>query len=87
MDIRVQKGPKQDGDSSTHDHPHAGRLVVAPVQEHPGDMEITRGWHVMSAIHNYIATTRTSGNLGVKDDKTGESVPLDSSRSTSRCAT
>ena len=29
MDIRVQKGPKQDGDSYYHDHAHAGGLVVA----------------------------------------------------------
>ena len=29
MDIRVQKGPKQEGDSWSHDHPHAGGLVVA----------------------------------------------------------
>ena len=29
MDIRVQKGPKQEGDSYDHGHPHAGRMVVA----------------------------------------------------------
>ena len=48
-----------------------------PVQEHPGDMEVTRAWHVMSAIHNYIANNKDeNGNLPVKDDKTGETVPL-----------
>ena len=78
MDIRVQKGPKQDGDS----YYMITRMPVAwwwlPVQEHPGDMEITRGWHVMSAIHNYIANNKDKdGNLVVKDDKTGESVPLE----------
>jgi YHS domain-containing protein len=78
MDIRVQKGPKRDGDS----YVMITRLPVAwwwlPVQEHPGDMEVTRAWHVMSAIHNYIAAHKdATGNLSVKDDKTGESVPME----------
>ncbi len=78
MDIRVQKGPKQDGDG----YYMITRMPVAwwwlPVQEHPGDMEITRGWHVMSAIHSYIATHKDAdGALPVKDDKTGETVPLE----------
>jgi len=78
MDIRVQKGPKRDGDGWMM----VSRLPVAwwwlPVSEHPGDAEIVRGWHVMSAIHNYIATHKDEkGNLAVKDDKTGETVPLE----------
>jgi hypothetical protein len=78
MDIRVQKGPKRDGDGWMM----VSRLPVAwwwlPVSEHPGDAEIVRGWHVMSAIHNYIATHKDAdGNLEVKDDKTGETVPLE----------
>ncbi len=78
MDIRVQKGPKQDGDGWIM----VSRLPVAwwwlPVSEHPGDAEIVRGWQVMSAIHNYIATHKdANGNLCVKDDKTGETVPLE----------
>jgi hypothetical protein len=77
MDIRVQKGPKRDGDGWIL----ITRLPVAwwwlPVQEHPGDMEVTRAWHVMSAIHNYIATHKdANGNLPIKDDKTGETIPL-----------
>ena len=52
MDIRVQKGPKQDGDS----YYMVTRMPVAwwwlPVQEHPGDMEVTRAWQVMGAIHD-----------------------------------
>jgi hypothetical protein len=27
-----------------------------PAGEHPGDMEVTHAWQVMSAIHGYIAT-------------------------------
>jgi len=78
MDIRVQKGPKQDGDSWYM----VTRMPVAwwwlPVQEHPGDLEVTRAWHVMSAIHNYIATHKDKdGNLPIKDDKTGETLPLE----------
>ena len=78
MDIRVQKGPKQDGDGWIM----VTRLPVAwwwlPVQEHPGDMEVRRAWHVMSAIHNYIAANKDEkGNVLVKDDKTGETVPLE----------
>ena len=77
MDIRVQKGPKQEGDGWTM----ITRMPVAwwwlPVQEHPGDMEVTRAWQVMSAIHNYIATHKDKdGNLPIKDDKTGETLPL-----------
>jgi hypothetical protein len=78
MDIRVQKGPKRDGDGWIL----VTRMPVAwwwlPVSEHPGDAEIVRGWHVMSAIHNYIATHKDeNGNLAVKDDKTGETIPLE----------
>ena len=78
MDIRVQKGPKQEGDNWTM----ITRMPVAwwwlPVQEHPGSTEVTRAWHVMSAIHNYIATHKDKdGNLEIKDDKTGENLPLE----------
>jgi len=78
MDIRVQKGPKREGDGWVM----ITRLPVAwwwlPVQEHPGDMEVTRAWQVMSAIHKYIATHKDkNGDLDIKDDKTGETVPLE----------
>ncbi len=78
MDIRVQKGPKRDGDEWIM----VTRLPVAwwwlPVSEHPGDMEITRGWHVMSAIHNYISANKNEkGHLSIKDEKTGETVDLE----------
>lgn len=77
QDIRVQKGPKQDGDS----YYMVTRLPVAwwwlPVSEHPGDMEVTRHWHVMSAIHKHIAETRKDGVYHLKDEKTGQTVPLE----------
>src|SRR5262249_25016093 len=78
MDIRIQKGPKQEGDS----YVMVTRMPVAwwwlPVQEHPGSMEVTRAWQVMSAIHSYIATHKDAdGHLDIKDDKTGDTLPLD----------
>jgi len=78
MDIRVQKGPKPEGDG----YVMVTRMPVAwwwlPVQEHPGSTEVTRAWHVMSAIHNYVATHKDKdGNLEIKDDKTGETLPLE----------
>lgn len=78
IEIRVQKGPKRDGDSWIM----ITRLPVAwwwlPVQEHPGDMEVVRAWHVMSAIHNYITENRNEdGALELKNPKTGEIIPLD----------
>ena len=78
MDIRVQKGPKQEGDS----YVMVTRMPVAwwwlPVQEHPGSAEVTRAWQVMSAIHTYVATHKDAdGHLDIKDDKTGETLPLD----------
>ena len=78
MDLRVQKGPRRDGD----DWIMVTRLPVAwwwlPVSEHPGDMEVVRGWHIMSAIHNYIATNKNEdGAIELKDEKTGETIPLE----------
>ena len=78
MDIRVQKGPKQEGDGWIM----VTRMPVAwwwlPVQEHPGDMEVTRAWQVMGAIHDYIATHKdANGDVPIKDDKTGETIPLE----------
>ncbi len=77
MDIRVQKGPKQEGDG----YVMITRLPVAwwwlPIQEHPGDMEVTRAWQVMGAIHTYIANHKdANGDLGVKDPE-GKTVPLE----------
>ncbi len=78
MDIRVQKGPKQDGDS----YYMITRMPVAwwwlPVQEHPGSIEGARAWQVMAAIHEYITNNKdANGALEIKDDKTGKTIPLD----------
>jgi hypothetical protein len=78
IDIRVQKGPKREGDG----YIMITRLPVAwwwlPVQEHPGDMEVVRAWHVMSAVHNYITEHKNDeGALELTDEKTGETIPLE----------
>ena len=77
MDIRVQKGPKRDGDG----YFMITRLPVAwwwlPVQEHPGSIEGARAWHVLAAIHDYILDNKDEdGNITVKDEKTGEDLKL-----------
>jgi hypothetical protein len=78
IDIRVQKGPKREGDG----YVMITRLPVAwwwlPVQEHPGDMEVVRAWQVMSAIHNYIVENKNEeGALVLTDEKTGKEIPLE----------
>lgn len=77
MDIRVQKGPKRDGDG----YFMITRLPVAwwwlPVQEHPGSIEGARAWHVLAAIHDYILDNKDEdGSITVKDEKTGEDLKL-----------
>ena len=77
QDIRVQKGPKRDGDG----YFMITRLPVAwwwlPVQEHPGSIEGARAWQVMASIHDYILENKDEdGNITVKDDKTGEDLKL-----------
>jgi hypothetical protein len=78
VDIRVQKAPKREGDGWIM----ITRLPVAwwwlPVSEHPGDMEVVRHWHVMSAIHNEVVAKRNKdGVYLLEDDKTGQTIPLE----------
>jgi hypothetical protein len=78
MDIRVRKAPMQEGEGYTL----VTRQPVAwwwlPASDHPGDLEVTKAWEVMGAIHNYIATHKDDkGDLDIKDDVTGENVPLE----------
>jgi hypothetical protein len=77
VDIRVQKAPKREGEGWTM----MTRLPVAwwwlPVSEHPGDMEVVRHWHVMSAIHNEIASKRKDGVYYLKDEENGQTIPLE----------
>lgn len=77
MDIRVRRAPmpKDDGYVLVTREPVAWWWL--PASDHPGDLEMTRAWQVMSAIHSYIATHKDKdGNIPIKDDKTGETIPL-----------
>lgn len=47
-----------------------------PASEHPGQTEQKRSWEIMSAIDGYIETTAHDGVLTLKDDKTGQEIPL-----------
>ena len=78
VDIRIQKGPRREGDGYTM----ITRLPVAwwwlPVSEHPGDAEVIRHWQVMSAVHGEIAAKRnTDGVYFLKDEKNGQTIPLE----------
>src|SRR6478672_3483330 len=69
MDIRVQKGPKQEGDSWVMITRSPQAWWWLPAGEHPGSTEVTRAWQVMSAIHAYIATHKDKdGNLEIKKE-------------------
>jgi hypothetical protein len=79
MDIRIQKGPKKEGNTWTM----VTRMPVAwwwiPASEHPGETEEKRAWEVMSAIHAHIAKERREHNgiYKLTDDKTGEALALE----------
>lgn len=78
VDVRVQKGPRKEGDGYTM----ITRMPVAwwwlPVSEHPGDTEVVRHWQVMSAIHGEIASKRDKdGIYYLKDAKNGQTIPLE----------
>jgi hypothetical protein len=79
MDIRIQKGPRKDGDTWVM----ATRMPVAwwwiPASEHPGETEEKRAWEVMSALHEHIAQTRREHNgiYTLQDDKTGATLALE----------
>ena len=74
----MRGAPKQEGESWVMITRSPQAWWWLPAGEHPGDMEVTRAWQVMSAIHAYIATHKDKdGNLEIKDDKTGEILPLE----------
>ena len=62
VDMRLQKGPKKEGNTWTM----VTRMPVAwwwiPASEHPGETEEKRAWEVMSAIHEHIAQERREHN-------------------------
>lgn len=77
MDIRIHKAPVADGNSFYMKTRSPVAWWWLPVSEHPGDPEVTRAWHVMSAIHRHVAKLRKDGVYHLKDEKTGQTVPLE----------
>jgi len=79
VDMRIQKGPKKEGNTWTM----VTRMPVAwwwiPASEHPGETEEKRAWEVMSAIHEHIANKRHEHNgiYQLTDDKTGAELALE----------
>jgi hypothetical protein len=79
IDVRIQKGPKKEGNTWVM----ATRMPVAwwwlPASEHPGETEEKRAWEVMSAIHEHIAQTRRTHNgiYTLQDDQTGQELALE----------
>jgi len=79
MDMRIQKGPKKEGNTWIM----VTRMPVAwwwiPASEHPGETEEKRAWEVMSAIHEHIAKERREHNgiYQLADDKTGAELALE----------
>ena len=79
VDMRIQKGPKKEGNTWIM----VTRMPVAwwwiPASEHPGETEEKRAWEVMSAIHEHIATKRHAHNgiYQLTDNKTGEALALE----------
>jgi hypothetical protein len=79
VDMRIQKGPKKEGNTWTM----VTRMPVAwwwiPASEHPGETEEKRAWEVMSAIHEHIAQERREHNgiYQLTDDKTGAKLALE----------
>jgi hypothetical protein len=77
MDIRIHKAPVADGASFYMKTRSPVAWWWLPVSEHPGDPEVTRAWHVMSAIHRHVARSRKDGVYHLTDEKTGQAVPLE----------
>ena len=77
--MRLQKGPKKEGNTWTM----VTRMPVAwwwiPASEHPGETEEKRAWEVMSAIHEHIAQEHREHNgiYQLTDDKTGAKLALE----------
>jgi hypothetical protein len=79
METRIYEAPVKDGDKWTTMERQPVPWWWIPASEHPGRTEQKRSWEIMSAIDGYIAakTAAHNGVLMLKDDKTGQDIPLD----------
>ena len=76
LETRIYESPvKEDGKWRTMERQPQPWWWI-PASEHAGVADQTSSWEVMSAMDRYIATTSDHGILSLKDDKTGETLPL-----------
>lgn len=79
FDVRIYKSPKKrDGEwGLVKRQPKPWWWI--PASEHPGEAEDKRSWEVMSAIEEHIVISKAQNNglYQLKDDKTGEVIPLE----------
>jgi YHS domain-containing protein len=79
LETRIYKTPEKDGDTWTMIQRQPKPWWWIPASEHPGQTEQKRSWEIMSAIDGYVAgeTAANHGILKLKDDKTGQEIPLE----------
>jgi hypothetical protein len=79
METRIYEAPYKDGNTWTTMERQPVPWWWIPASEHPGHTEQKRSWEIMSAIDGYVAaeTAAHNGVLKIKDDKTGEEIPLE----------
>jgi hypothetical protein len=77
VDVRIHKAPKRDGEGWKLVTRNPVPWWWIPASEHPGETEEKRGWQVESALHEHIARKARDGVLVVRDDKTGQQLPLE----------
>ena len=79
METRIYEAPVKEGNAWTTMERQPVPWWWIPASEHPGHTEQKRSWEIMSAIDGYIAaeTAAHNGVLTLKDDKTGQDIPLE----------
>lgn len=78
LEVRIYKAPTRNGKDWVMVQRQPKPWWWIPAAEHPGETEDKRSWEVMSAISRYVLTQsgRENGTFKLKDDKTGETLPL-----------
>ena len=76
LETRIYEAPVKEGDTWSMEQRQPKPWWWIPASEHPGQTEQKRSWEIMSAIDGYIQTNAQNGILTLKDDKTGEMLPL-----------
>ena len=79
METRIYEAPVKEGNTWTTMERQPAPWWWIPASEHPGKTEQKRSWEIMSAIDGYISaeTAAHHGVLTLKDDKTGQDIPLE----------